>query len=87
MLSDCAAVLDRFFALQPLVDQAEDSPFDLPKSYDAACYKLSGRVEGAGPFHGKLVHHGWKASIIKLPAWTGSKESALVIAPAEVEVS
>jgi len=86
-LSDCAAVLDRFFALQPLVDEPEDSPFDVPRSCDAACYKLTGRVEGPGPFHGKLVHHGWKATTLKLPSWTGPKESALVIAPAEVEVS
>jgi hypothetical protein len=86
VLSDCATVLDRFFALQPLVDQLEDSPCDVPPSYDAACYKLTGRVEGPGPFHGNLIHHGWKATITKLPAWTGPKDSALVIAPAEVEI-
>ena len=87
VLGDCAGVLDRFFALQPLVSQEEGSLLNVPQSYDAACYKLSGRVEGTGPFHGKLVHHGWKATTAKLPNWTGSKESALVIAPAEVEIS
>src|SRR6266436_3688887 len=85
VLSDCASVLDRFFALQPMVNQEEGSPFDLPPAYDAACYKLTGQVAGSGPFHGKLVHHGWRATTIKLPTWTGSKDSALVIAPAEVE--
>jgi uncharacterized protein DUF2760 len=87
VLGDCAGVLDRFFALQPLVTQEEGSPLNVPQSYDAACYKLSGRVEGSGPFHGKLVHHGWKATTAKLPAWTGSKDAALIIAPAEIEVS
>ena len=33
-----------------------------------------------------LVHHGWRATAVKLPTWTGSKSSALVIAPAEVEI-
>ena len=86
VLGDCGAVLDRFFALQPVASHDEGAPCDVPAGYDPASYKLSGRVEGSGPFHGQLVHHGWKATSIKLPAWTGSKDSALVIAPAEVEV-
>jgi hypothetical protein len=32
------------------------------------------------------MHHGWKATAVKLPEWSGSKESALVVAPIEVEV-
>jgi hypothetical protein len=43
-------------------------------------------VEGGGPYRGRLVHHGWRATTIKLPSWTGAKESALVIAPAEIEL-
>jgi len=86
VLGDCEAVLDRFFALQPVTTGEEGSPCDVPGGYDAGCYKLSGRVEGAGPFRGTLVHHGWKATAVKLPEWTGSKSAALVIAPAEVEV-
>ena len=86
VLGDCGAVLDRFFALQPLASHDEGSPCDVPAGYDLGSIKLSGRVDGSGPFHGKLVHHGWKATVIRLPEWTGSKDSALVIAPAEVEV-
>jgi hypothetical protein len=86
VLADCSAVLDRFFQLQPVAGAAEDSPCDVPRGYDPAQYKLTGRVEGAGPFHGMVVHHGWKATTIKLPEWIGSKDSALVIAPAEVEI-
>lgn len=87
VLSDAATVLDRFFSLQPVVKGEEDSPYDVPLGYNTASYKLSGPVEGSGPFHGKLVHHGWKATSVKLPAWTGSPDSALVVAPAEVEVA
>jgi hypothetical protein len=87
VLGDCAAVLDRFLALTPVACEAEGERCDVPADYDPAIYKLSGRVEGNGPFSGTLVHHGWKATTVKLPAWTGSKNSALVIAPAEVEVT
>lgn len=86
VLGDCGAVLNRFFALEAVLSQAEESPCDVPSGYDPGRYKLSGQVEGSGPFHGKLVHHGWQATAVKLPAWTGSKDSALVIAPAEVEI-
>jgi hypothetical protein len=86
VLGDCGAVLNRFFALEAVLTQEEESPCDVPVGYDPGRYKLSGRVEGSGPFRGKLVHHGWQATAVKLPAWTGSKDSALVIAPAEVEI-
>jgi hypothetical protein len=86
VLGDCGSVLNRFFALEAVVNQEEETPCDVPAGYDPGSYKLAGKVEGSGPFHGKLVHRGWKATTVKLPAWTGSKESALVIAPAEVEV-
>jgi hypothetical protein len=86
VLGDCQKVLDRFFALQPLTENPESSPCDVPAGYDPARYKLSGRVEGNGPFHGQLVHHGWQATTINLPDWTGSKDAALVIAPIEVEI-
>ena len=65
-----------FFGLQPVARQEEGSPCDVPAGYDPGCFKLSGRVEGTGPFHGKLAHHGWKATAVKLPTWTGSKDAA-----------
>jgi hypothetical protein len=86
VLGDCGVVLNRFFALEAVLSQEEESLCNVPAGYDPGRYKLSGRVEGSGPFHGKLVHHGWRATTVKLPAWSGSKDSALVIAPAEVEV-
>jgi hypothetical protein len=87
VLGDSSAVLDRFFGLQALALQPEGTTCEVPSGYDPACYKLSGRVEGGGPFRGTVVHQGWRATTVTLPTWTGSKDAALVIAPAEVEVA
>jgi hypothetical protein len=86
VLGDCQKVLDRFFALEPLAEGPEGTPCKVPAGYDPGRYKLTGRVEGSGPFQGQLMHHGWQATTLKMPEWTGSKESALIIAPVEVEV-
>src|SRR5262245_45743067 len=85
VLGDSAAVLDRFFAIEAVASGEEGAICDVPVGYDPARYKLAGAVEGRGPFRGRLVHQGWRATTVKLPAWTGSREAALVIAPAEVE--
>jgi hypothetical protein len=41
VLGDCAAVLDRFFALQPLAKQEEGTVCEVPQGYDPARFKLS----------------------------------------------
>jgi hypothetical protein len=87
VLADCGAVLDRFFSLQVVATEPEGATCSVPSGYDPACFKLSGRVEGTGPYHGTIVHHGWKATTVNLPTWTGSKNATSIIAPAEVEVS
>lgn len=86
VLHDSAGVVERFFGLKPVLAQDEQSTVDVPASYDPARYRLMGKVEGSGPFRGKLAHKGWQATSVNVPAWTGSKESVLVIAPAEIEV-
>jgi len=86
VLKDSAAVLARFFALKPVRPDEEGSPVDVPGGYDPARLRLTGKPEGGGPFRGKLAHRGWQATTVNLPAWTGSKDAALVIAPAEVEI-
>jgi hypothetical protein len=87
ILGDCRSVLDRFFALAPVASEGEGETIELPMAYDAACFKLTGRVEGSGPFRGAVVHQGWQATAVNLPSWTGGKESALIIAPAEVDIA
>ncbi len=83
---DCGAVLQRLFDLRPVVEEEEGAEIEVPSGFDAARFHLTGNVVGEPPFHGRLAHHGWIATACNLPAWTGSKESASIIAPVEVEL-
>ncbi|MCX7428559.1 MAG: DUF2760 domain-containing protein [Planctomycetia bacterium] len=83
---DCGIVLARMFALEPLLPGEEGAEVEVPKGFDAGLYRLTGNVAGEPPFRGTMVHHGWRASVCELPQWSGSAESARVVAPAEVEL-
>ena len=83
---DSAKVLDRFFALQPVVADEEGAKISVPAGFDAARYRLTGKVTGDAPFAGTLQHHGWEATKCELPHFTGSDSAAKTVAPAEVEV-
>ncbi len=78
-------VLDRLFELKPVVDQEDGTQVDVPKN-PAGRFQLVGQV-GEDRARGTLVHPGWQASKCELPTWSGSEKAALVVAPAEVEVS
>ena len=82
---DAAAVLDRLFAPAPAVDAEEGSRLD-PASLPAGRVKTVGQVGGGA---GTLVHPGWAATKVNLPARTGppDEDAVRVLAPAEVEVS
>lgn len=82
----CVKVFERFFAISPLLDQEENSAVDVPADFDPGLFHLTGNVAGEGPFRGALVHHGWKATKCEIPKWSGSKQAAAVVAPAEVEL-
>jgi len=84
---DCRKVLDRLFALRGLVEQPEGAEVDVPAGFDAGRFRLTGNVAGEPPYRGRLVHHGWEAAQCQLPAWSGSPNSARVVAPAEVELA
>jgi len=83
---DAAAVLDRLFALRPVMEQAEGDVVQIPSGSDAGRVRLVGDVTGQPPFKGTLRHAGWEASKVQLPEWSGGEPSARVIAPAEVEL-
>jgi hypothetical protein len=87
VLTDCGQVLQRMFAIQPVVDAADDSPQKLPSGFDTARYRLTGNVAGEAPYTGRLVHHGWEATRCELPRWSGPATATRVVAPAEVEVA
>jgi hypothetical protein len=83
---DCAKVVERMFAIQPLLNKDEGAAVEVPAGFDAARYRLVGNVAGAAPFRGLLVHHGWQATRCDLAEWVGGENAARVIAPIEVEV-
>jgi hypothetical protein len=83
---DCNAVLERQFAIRPVLEQAEGSPVALTSGTPAGKIKLSGKVGDGTPSSGTLVHHGWQSTKCDVPVWTGDADTATIIAPAEVEV-
>ena len=82
----CREVMARVFALQAVVAAEEGSAVDVPASFDAGRYRLTGNVTGEPPFRGTLAHHGWETTVCQLPEWTGTAEAARIVAPAEVEL-
>ena len=86
VLRDCASVLERLFALRPLVTQAEGSETEVPAGYDAGRFRLTGNVQGEPPFLGTLVHAGWEATRCEVPHWSGNEQSAHVVAPVDVQL-
>jgi len=87
VLSDCGKVIKRLFAIRPVVDSPEGEPLDVPADYQPGRMRLTGNVSRPLPVQGTLQHGGWEATQCQLPSWTGDQTSALVIAPAEVEVA
>jgi hypothetical protein len=81
-----AAVLDRLFALKPVMNDPEGAQVSVPAGADAGRIRLTGNVVGQPPYRGAVRHQGWEAAKLELPEWTGSPEVNRVIAPAEVEV-
>jgi hypothetical protein len=86
VIRDCRAVLDRLFALQPVVVQEEGAQVEVPAGFDQGRYRMTGDVSGDPPFRGRLVRHGWEASKCELPVWSGSPQAARIVAPVEVEL-
>jgi hypothetical protein len=85
VLRDCGTVLDRMFKLGPIIEQEEGAQVEIPAGADSDRYRITGKTTDETTA-GALVHHGWQAQQCELPKWTGSKESALIISPAELEV-
>ncbi|MDE8603362.1 DUF2760 domain-containing protein [Marinomonas sp. RSW2] len=81
----CSKVLTQHFTIEVVNSAVENSRIEIPADYDAKQIKLEGRVEGAGPYTGTLIHPGWKVTDTRLPKVTNT-ESLTILAPAEVEV-
>lgn len=82
---ECAAVLGRMFAPQPVRTENEGEPFDVESGYEAGELRIVGdRPEGS--FRATLQHPGWRATRCDVPRWTGGAAAVDVIAAAEAEV-
>ena len=84
--ANCRRALTSAFALEPILEGAEEATVNVPSGFDPASVKLVGRVVGSGPFRGVLRHRGWRSSRVQLPS-LGAPEGRQIVAPAEVEVS
>lgn len=83
---DCAKVVDHMFGVKAILADEEGAAVTVPAGFDAARYRLTGKVTGNGPFHGRLRHHGWEATRCEVPTFTGTEAAARAVAAAEVEV-
>src|ERR671917_239376 len=83
----CKGVLQEFFRVHPIRTEQEGSTVQVPAGYSADEYRLVGKVAGAAPFSGVLVHRGWRTDTVKLPELLRRAADRLpAIAPAEVEL-
>jgi len=87
VLRDASKVIDRMFGIVPLTDADEGSEIKTPEDFDPGRYRLTGNIQGSGPFTGSVAHHGWEASRCEVPSWSGRETSVRVVAPIELEIS
>jgi hypothetical protein len=83
--SGCRKALRDHVKLQPVRTEEEGARVTLDEPLDAAAVKLTGNVQGKGPFSGTLRHRGWKAAEITMPTAVEGHD-ARILAQAEVEL-
>jgi hypothetical protein len=83
--ADCRRALDKYFHIEPIRPEAEQSRVDVPEGFDSRRLRVTGRNAGNPPFAATLVHRGWCAAKIDLPQRNQARDPQ-VICPAEVEV-
>ena len=81
----CKRGLEPYLDLTPIRTETEGDAVELPEGFDAARVRVTGNVVGEPPFRGKLAHHGWLVTKIRLPERTDGHDPN-VVAPAEVEL-
>lgn len=82
---DCAATIERLFAIRRASAKEEGSAIEAPAGFDPARYAFTGAIPASPPFRGRLAHAGWVATRCDVPVWKGPEESARVIAPTVIE--
>lgn len=81
-LQQCAGVLQRLLGLKPLLDACDGDSVEVAQDASPTRYQWVG--EGTST-SGKLLHHGWIATKVELPTWTGDAADAKIIAPAQIQ--
>jgi hypothetical protein len=81
----CRKALREHVKLEPVRSEEEGARVTLPDPLDAASVKLTGNVQGKGPYTGTLRHKGWRAAEITLPTAVAGHDPR-VVAQAEVEL-
>ncbi len=81
----CQKILNEHLDMEPILKGEEQADVQVPAGFDPSAIRLTGNVTGQPPFKGKLVHHGWRVTKIKL-AKPAEGQDAFVVAPAEVEL-
>jgi hypothetical protein len=81
----CRRGLHEYLDLSPVRSESEGETIVLEHGFDSSRLRLTGNVVGEPPFRGRLAHHGWLVTKLRLPS-LGSGANPKVIAPAEVEL-
>ncbi|WP_111977839.1 DUF2760 domain-containing protein [Algibacillus agarilyticus] len=87
--SGCRKVLDKHFALKPVIEQNEGDTVDVAAEFDPSRIELVGNLikddtKQTG-LKGTLIHRGWVATQTQLPTIAAGQDESIV-APAQVEV-
>jgi uncharacterized protein DUF2760 len=82
----CRGVLTRYVMLEPIFSGKEGEQTSVSQDLDPAAVRLVGNVTGRPPFPGTLLHRGWRATRMELPA-LGASAGRRIVAQAEVEVT
>lgn len=80
----CRKALHEHVKLEPVRTEEEGARVTL-QELDAGAIKLTGNVQGKGPYSGTLRHRGWKAAEITMPTAIEGHD-ARILAQAEVEL-
>jgi len=81
----CQTALKKHLVLGPIMAQPEGASVEVPAGFDPAAIRLVGNVTGQPPFHGILLHSGWKVEQIHIPPLAEGQDD-LILMPAEVEL-
>lgn len=83
--AECRQVLEQWVTIRPVLDEGEGVQVQIPEGYDVSAIKVVGKVKGAPPYRGIVVHGGWRAHKRSLPKRAGEHDAELLF-PAEVEL-